>query len=675
MNRTSNEDVIILAPTGRDADVAAAILKEGGFSSRIARDLTEFVAQLRAGAGFAVITEEALRGADLRGVAAFINDQAEWSDFPFILLTERRGGLERNPAARRFLEVLGNVTFLERPFHPTTLVSLSSAALRGRTRQYEARARLETIHEGEERLNIALAAGRLGAWTVHLPELTLKASAQCKADFGRNPDDHFAHADLIASIHDEDRETLLATIENATRSGSDFEIEFRCIWPDGSLHWLQLRGRPVYDEDGKPVHRTGVSHDITERKKAEKSLRELANELERRVDERTREREMALAQLHEAQKLETLGQLTGGVAHDFNNLLTPVMGGLDMLRRMHSDSRSQRLIEGALQASDRARTLVSRLLAFARRQNLEARPVDTANLVEGMLDLIKRSLGPQIQVRLNIVPNLAAAMVDPNQLELALLNLAVNARDAMPEGGVLTIHLSEERISDANEMDLAEGGYIKLCILDTGTGMDAATLKRAIEPFYSTKGIGKGTGLGLSMVHGLAAQSGGALHLSSTPGFGTTAELWLPIADQPARPSQLPADESVEASRPLEILLIDDEELVRIGTADMLADLGHQVTHVASGPHALSRLRSQRFDLLITDYLMPGMNGIEVAREARQLRPEMPVLLITGFADLATEVVPEITRLAKPFRRSDLSRTINGLTKQRDDISLAPAEP
>jgi CheY-like chemotaxis protein len=261
-------------------------------------------------------------------------------------------------------------------------------------------------------------------------------------------------------------------------------------------------------------------------------------------------------------------------------------------------------------------------------------------------------------------------MVDPNQLELALLNLAVNARDAMENGGILTIEMCEGRIVGENELDLTEGHYVRLSISDTGAGMDAATLKRAIEPFYSTKGVGKGTGLGLSMVHGLAAQSGGALHLTSIPGRGTKAELWLPVTDRPALPANPPSEDMVDFKRSLKILLVDDEELVRLGTVEMLVDLGHQVTHVASGPHAITTLRSEYFDMLVTDYLMPGMNGIEVAREARQARPDLPILLITGFADLTTGVVPDIARLPKPFRRSDLSRTISRLIKTPDAMGM-----
>jgi signal transduction histidine kinase/FixJ family two-component response regulator len=662
VNRTSKEDVVVFAPIGRDASVAASILIEGGLEARVAHDVTTFVTILRTGAGFAIVTEEALRGADLRGIAGFIEAQAEWSDFPFILLTQRGGGLERNPAAGRFLETLGNVTFLERPFHPTTLLSLSRAALRARRRQYEARSRLEAIYEGEQRLSVAMAAGGLGAWTVHLPTMALEASPQCKAHFGRQPGQDFTREDLVASIHPDDRDWVLKAISDAMASATDYEVEFRCIWPDQSLHWLQVRGRPTYDRDNSLIFRSGVSHDVTEQKRVEQELRDFAAELEIRVEERTREREAVVAQLHEAQKLETLGQLTGGVAHDFNNLLTPVIGGLDMLRRMHEDERSQRLIGGALQASERARTLVSRLLAFARRQNLEARPIDAVTLVEGMLDLIKRSLGPQIDVRLDASGGLPAAMVDPNQLELALLNLAVNARDAMPDGGRLTIAVEQQTVPKSGDLDVEPGSYIRLSIADDGTGMDEATLKRAIEPFYSTKGVGKGTGLGLSMVHGLAAQSGGALRLSSVLGRGTTAELWLPVADRPARITVPMAEDTAGPGRPLKILLTDDEELVRIGTADMLRDLGHNVTHVGSGARAITLLRTEDFDLLVTDYLMPGMNGIELAREARQVRADLPVLLITGFADLADSAFADIVRLPKPFRRSNLARAIRDLT-------------
>ncbi|MBW8910326.1 MAG: response regulator [Sphingomonas sp.] len=652
------ESAIIFAPRGRDAAVAGAMLNEAAIRTRIVTDIIAFLTELKRGAGFALVTEEALRGADLRGIAAYIESQPEWSDFPFILLTERGGGLERNPAAGRFLEMLGNVTFLERPFHPTTLVSLSRSALRARRRQYDGRARLEAIREGEERLRVALAAGRMGAWTLDVSKHGLDASIDCKAHFGRGPDDPFDYADLLASIHEDDRAGARDAMTASLRDAVDYDIEYRCIWPDGSTHWIQVRGRPDRYVDNVARRMTGVSHDVTDRKEVEAALRGFATELERRVEERTREREIAVAQLHEAQKLETLGQLTGGVAHDFNNLLTPVIGGLDLLRRLHRDDKSQRLIGGALQASERARILVSRLLAFARRQNLEARAVDIVALVDGMVDLMKRSLGPHIEIAIERARDLPAAMVDPNQLELALLNLALNARDAMPDGGPLRITISQHRLKEERG-GLLPGNYIRLLIADSGEGMDEATLKRAIEPFYSTKGIGKGTGLGLSMVHGLAAQSGGALLLDSVRGKGTTAELWLPVAGAVAAPFQAAPDDSVPSIEPLSILLVDDEEIVRLGTADMLIDMGHAVTEVPSGADAMAMLRRRSFDLLITDYLMPGMNGADLAAEAHKTLPELPILLVTGFADFAEGAAQNFARLAKPFRQIELARMLS----------------
>ena len=657
MSPDQSERAIILAPRGRDAALAAAMLRDGGMESLIVTGIGELVHAARDGAGFALVTDEAFHRVDLRGLNVFIGKQEEWSDFPFILLTERGGSIERNPVAGRHLELLGNVTFLERPFHPTTLISIATAALRGRRRQYEARARLQTIRDREQQLRIALAAGRLGAWTLDVTSMTLDASDHCKANFGRRPDEPFRYEDLVSSVHPDDLGIMQDAVGRTLETGADYDIEYRCIWPDGSQHWVQVRGRTEEDEAGRRHRLVGVSQDITDRKASEETLRNFAAELEDRVEQRTREHEAMTAQLHEAQKLETLGQLTGGVAHDFNNLLTPIVGTLDLVRRKTDDLRTQRLLDGALQASERARTLVARLLAFARRQNLEARPVDVTALVDGMVDLIQRSIGPMIRLEVRIEETPAAALVDPNQLELALLNLAVNARDAMPEGGQLTIETSRVDIG-SEQPGLIPGPYALIRVTDTGSGMDAATLARAVEPFYSTKGVGKGTGLGLSMVHGLAAQSGGALVLESVPGIGTTARLWLPAAIAEAVAPTIPPDDWQRDGRTLKILLVDDEELVRTGTAEMLAEMGHEIVQAGSGAAALGAIRSQTFDILVTDYLMPSMSGLELAREARKLRRDLPVLMITGFADLADDRGLDVSRLAKPFHMDELARAI-----------------
>jgi signal transduction histidine kinase/CheY-like chemotaxis protein len=534
---TLSERALVLAPRGRDAAIASGMLVEAGIQTTACASLSALIAELNQGAAFILVTEEAIASADLHPLSAWIDDQEEWSDMPFILLTTRGGGLERNPAAARYLEVLGNVTFLERPFHPTTLVSLAQSALRGRMRQYEARARLV-------------------------------------------------------------------------------------------------------------------------------ALRELNETLERRVHDEVGAREAALAQLHEAQKLETIGQLTGGVAHDFNNLLTPITGALDLIgHRYADDKRSARLIDGALQSAERAKTLVQRLLGFARRQALETRSVDLTRLLEGMRDLIVSSVGPAIELEIVAQDELPSALADPNQLELAILNLCVNARDAMPNGGRLKLTIDRASTADDKAQD-DDGDCLRLSVIDTGIGMDAETLARAVEPFYSTKETGKGTGLGLSMVHGLAAQLGGRFELSSARGKGARADLYLPIAEFAATtivPHVPPPD--TMGQRALSILLVDDEELVRSGTAEMLREMGHDVTQAAGGGEALGKLASGFSpDIVVTDYMMPRMDGAEFAGLVAARYPDLPILVITGYAGGDLDI--GLPQLAKPFRQTDLAQAIIRLTSR-----------
>jgi CheY-like chemotaxis protein len=361
--------------------------------------------------------------------------------------------------------------------------------------------------------------------------------------------------------------------------------------------------------------------------------------------------------------MDAIGQLTGGVAHDFNNLLTPIVGSLDLVRRRHKDDeKTQRMVAGALQAAERAATLTQRLLAFARRQALQPKAVDIGGLIDGIVDLVRRSLGPTIAVTLEIPRHLPSARVDPNQLELALLNLAINARDAMPGGGRLTLAASRVVVDERNTLGLKAGDYVRLVSKDTGVGMDRATLARATEPFFSTKGVGKGTGLGLSMVHGLAAQSGGVLHLVSAPGAGTSVELWLPATDETANPQVEQAGDPVAARRAAKVLLVDDEELVRAATADMLRDIGYTVVEVGSASQALAAIRSGiDADILVSDYLMPGMNGGALISELRASGVRMPALLVTGYAAAGEDVPADIVRLAKPFRQVDLAAKVDEL--------------
>nr|WP_184467369.1 hybrid sensor histidine kinase/response regulator [Rhizobium esperanzae] len=665
---------MIYAPAGRDAQVAASLIDEAGLSSTTVADLNLFASSLSDRVAVGVLTEEAVRGSDLKPIAAWVAAQPSWSDLPFIVLTQRGGGPERNPAAARLSEVLGNVTFLERPFHATSFVSVARTALKGRLRQYEARDRLEALSESERRLQTALAAGRLGAWELELSSMALSASATCKAVFGREPDDDVTRDDLIASIHPDDRDFVLVRLRQTIDTGRDYSIEHRTIWPDGSLHWTEVHAQLYADRYGSARKLVGVCSDTTARKTIEENLRRLNENLEERVRERTREvnaahqtlleevaqRERAEEQLRQSQKMEAIGQLTGGVAHDFNNLLMVVLGNLELLGKyLAGDAKATRLVEGALQGARRGAALTQRLLAFARQQDLQVKPVDLAELVSGMNDLLRRSVGSSVSIETILPATLPPALVDANQLELALLNLAVNARDAMPEGGRLSISLREEQVS-GNGGDLSEGSYLVLAVADSGTGMDAETLQKAVDPFFSTKELGKGTGLGLSMIHGLAVQLNGALLLTSELGAGTTAELWLPATEQ--RPEQanetaLPVSET--ASR-LKILLVDDDALIAMSSVDMLEDLGHEVVEANSGVQALELIRNgQNFDLVITDYSMPGMTGAQLAEAVRDLHPALPIVLATGYADLPAGTDIDLPRLGKPYNQAQLAKEIS----------------
>jgi PAS domain S-box-containing protein len=677
----SSERAVILAPTGRDAAVAAALISEAGHDANVCDDLPALQREVEAGAGLAVIADEAIKTADLRGLVRWLNNQASWSDFPIVLLTRQGGGPERNPDAVRLGQLLGNVTFLERPFHPTTLVSMVASAVRARRRQYQTRAILQDLTESEDLLQTALNAGHLGALELHLPEFELEASNTCKAYFGRRPDEPFTYQDLLDSVHPDDRARRLAVVEEALSTGKDYKIEYRNIWPDGSQHWVDVRARAVRRPDGSIKSLVGVCSDITARKTDEierenlltqlaaerTALAELTATLEQRVEQRTADlmkevaaREKVQEQLRHAQKMETIGQLTGGVAHDFNNLLMAVMGNLDLLRkRLPEDPRLHRLVDGALQGAERGASLTQRLLAFARQQDLRAVPIDLRALIQGMSNLLERSLGPRISLRLDLPEGLPPARIDANQLELAILNLAINARDAMPDGGTIEIKVSEHQAK--KDPALQPGTYLKVSVIDTGSGMTPDILKRAIEPFFSSKPLGKGTGLGLSMVHGLVVQLGGTLQLSSAVGKGTTATMVLPVATSMPK-AESPALPAQKVKRSAVILFVDDDPLIALSTTEMLEDLGHRVIGASSGRHALDILKSEQpLDLMMTDHVMPGMTGLELAAASREVRPALPILLATGYAELPEGAQLDLPRLAKPYHQDQLRDRLDQL--------------
>ena len=431
-------------------------------------------------------------------------------------------------------------------------------------------------------------------------------------------------------------------LATARREGR-FEKEGWRVRKDGTQFWANIIIDPIRDETGAIIGFAKITRDITERRETQKAL------------------EQAREALAHSQKMDAIGQLTGGIAHDFNNLLMVILGSLELAgKRLPDDARVATLISNATQAAQRGAALTQRMLAFARRQDLDLKPIDIPALVRGMTDLLQSSLGPSVQIETRFPLKLDLVHADANQLEMALLNLAVNARDAMPDGGSIVIAAREETVKPRSRSKLKAGRYVRLSVKDTGEGMDKTTLRRAMEPFFTTKGVGRGTGLGLSMVHGMTEQSGGRFFLKSQKGEGTTAEIWLPAAKatQPAQGGRFVKD-GATGTRPLVVLAVDDDGLVLMNTAVMLQDMGHTVFEATSGNQALEILRREpSVDLVITDHAMPRMTGAQLAAAIKAERPELPVILATGYAELPPDVDARLPKLGKPFRQQELMQAV-----------------
>ncbi|MEB0090707.1 response regulator [Pseudomonas sp. CCI4.2] len=639
--RVLSERAIILAPHDQESDVALTLLEQAGFTALIAPDLAGLIAELAAGAGLAIIADEALYGINIHTLLALMDRQPSWSDMPIVLLTHP-GGPEHNPSLQLGAH-LGNVTFLERPFHAATLVSLVSTALRGRRRQYEARARMDDILESEQRLQNALKAGRLGSWQLDLDDLTFDCSAISKSHHGRSERDTFTFDDWLGSVLAEDQPAMQMALHSSLQTGDDYISEYRNVWPDGSVNWVDVRARAIRRDDGNVCSLVGVTSDISERKRVEEQLHRLNDTLEQQVEERTLQLRHNEEALRQSQKMEAVGQLTGGIAHDFNNLLTGIIGSLELLRRRLSRGRTEdldSLIDLGVTSANRAAALTHRLLAFSRRQSLDSKPVQMNQLVNSMGELIDRSLNGSIRLEVQLDEHLWTAEVAPNQLESALLNLVLNARDAMPEGGKLTISTFNQRLEKTfthTHENLQPGEYVVLSVSDTGCGMPQHIISRAFDPFFTTKPIGQGTGLGLSMIYGFSKQSRGHVGIQSEVGVGTTVRLYLPRCraehdhDEIIYQSNAPYAKSGET-----VLIVEDDPAVRVLVGEVLSDLGYAYVYAGNADAAMPILESgQRIDLMISDVGLPGMNGRQLADLGRQLRPSLKVLFITGYAEHA----------------------------------------
>ena len=560
---------------------------------------------------------------------------------------------------------------LERPVNAETLLSGVRSALRMRRRQYQARRHLverersagllqelnETLERrvlerareldvARETLAFALESAGMGSWDLDLATGAARRSPQHDRIFGY-PDllPHWDRDTFLRHVIDDDRAGAAAAFDRAEADGA-FDLECRIRRPDGELRWLAARGRVGYGGDGRAERMAGIVMDVTDRRFTEEALRQ-------------------------SQKMQAIGQLTGGIAHDFNNLLTGIMGALELLTTRLAQGRVDdlsRFITAAQGAATRAASLTHRLLAFSRRQTLDPKPTDMNRLVADMEELIRRTVGPVIQVESTLAPGLWPILCDPNQLENALLNFCINARDAMPDGGRLTLETANARLDDhaARSRDMIPGEYVALGVTDTGSGMPADVIARAFDPFFTTKPIGTGTGLGLSMAYGFARQSGGQVRIRSELEKGTTVRLYLPRhgeAEAPALANGAALAAPPTAAHGETVLIVDDERTVRMLVVEVLADLGYATIEAAESGAALAVLRSpRRIDLLVTDVGLPGLNGRQLADAARNLRPALKVIFITGYAEGAGvghgQLDTGMHVLTKPFALDTLTHKI-----------------
>jgi PAS domain S-box-containing protein len=459
--------------------------------------------------------------------------------------------------------------------------------------------------------------------------------------------------DWRTRIHPDDRDRLVAESIAGEASGLRFTLEGRYLRADGDWRWLRSVSQPRYGPDGELVGFIGVATDITLAKDAELELRGL-------VEQQTQELMHAQEQLRQSQKMEALGQLTGGIAHDFNNLLTVVVGGLDLLHKRIEDEKLKRYAENALAAAERGARLTGQLLAFSRVQRLEVRPTHVAPLIHNMRPLLRNVLGPGITKQFDLDEEAMPVMADPTQLEVAVLNLAINARDAMPEGGVLKFHTRSVLVE--GDPELEDGNYTELCISDTGSGMAEEVASRAFEPFFTTKEIGKGTGLGLSMVYGMARQSGGTARIETAPGEGTAIKLYFKAAHAPEEVDSDAEDEDTAAAahEVASVLVVDDDPDVRGFIAEALAEEGFEVRQCGDGRTALKEFAKERPDLVVLDFVMPAMSGADVASRMLADEPEQKILFVSGYSetDAIKKIAPNSPLLTKPFRSDALCRAV-----------------
>ena len=698
-HRTTAEGhkVLVAAPYGRDAEIVVRLLCQHGYDAHACADLDSVAAAIDEHVGVIMLTEEALRF-DCKTLREAIASQPAWSDIPFVLLAaqQRSGRNQANAVRTRVAAFTGNAVVLERPLGLASLLSTATSAMRARQKQFEMRDRMAELAESEGRLRLATSAADIGTWDYRPDVDVLSWDDRCKALFGLPPSAPVSLDDTFyPSLHPDDRQTTADAVTQAMNpAGSgEYDIEYRTIGlEDGVERWISAQGGSIF-HDGRVVRFIGTVIDITARKQTElalsaseqalkdegRQLDALARTLEQKVAERTAELEAEMesrgraeAALRQSQKMEAVGQLTGGIAHDFNNMLTGVIGAIDILKRRIAAGRTDdldRFMDAASVSAQRAAALTARLLAFSRRQSLDLKPIDVNALIESLQDLLRRTIRENIALRIVTDAEVGRAVGDANQLENAILNLAINARDAMPDGGQLTI---ETRVVDLDDAyvaarpDIQPGSYVVIAVTDTGVGMAPEVLEKVFDPFFTTKPIGQGTGLGLSMVHGFAHQSGGQVRVHSQPGVGTTVSVYLKASAPAQEDGEQVTAHPVPEGRGQTVLLVEDDPSVRLLVREVLEELSYTTVEAGDANGAIPILASDRpIDLMVSDVGLPGMNGRQLAEVAREHRPELPILFVTGYAENAAIragfLGTNMAMITKPFALDDLANKISGM--------------
>jgi PAS domain S-box-containing protein len=678
LGRLTDARQVLLADDNADLrDYIRRILTDHGYEVETVADGEAALAALRVRRPDILVTDVMMPRLDGFGLVAAVRADASLRDLPIVMLSARAG----DDATVEGLDA-GADDYLTKPFSARELLARIAANIAMAKLRREAAEAVSTseakAREQAERVQLALDAGAIvGTWIWNVPIDHVVGDERFARSFGLDPEQCRIGVTLVeamASIHDEDREIVGKEIDAALQRGGPYRCEFRVRQHDGMFRWIEANGRVDRDENGAPVRFPGVLIDIDHRRAIEEALRELNQHLEARVQLAIQQRDQVEEALRQSQKMEAVGQLTGGIAHDFNNLLTGISGSLQMLEARIAQGRLDavpRYIDVAQGATRRAAALTQRLLAFSRRQTLDPKPTNVNRLIADMEELVRRTTGPDIEVEVVGAAGLWPIMIDQNQLENALLNLCINARDAMPDGGRLTIETANRWLDESagTECDLLPGQYISLCVTDTGVGMSKETIGRIFEPFFTTKPLGQGTGLGLSMIYGFVRQSNGQIRVCSEVGHGTTMCLYLPRLHGEA-PETETADRDVVgfgAGYGETVLIIDDESSVRLLMMDLLQDAGYRVLEAADGPSGFKILQSDpRIDLLITDVGLPGgMNGRQVADAGRAVHGNLKVLFITGYAENAVigngHLEPGMQVMTKPFAVEALANRVRDM--------------